>query len=84
MVRIFLKAGCAGVQADFNLTDHEDKFDILQRLDDKTAILIDQKSAKVLGQATLDWAGNGLGNKKFVITTPAAKTTCGCGSSFSI
>ena len=46
-------------------------------------ILIDKKSYLFLAGTTLDYSG-GLNGKGFEFYNPNAKTTCGCGTSFSV
>ncbi len=46
-------------------------------------ILIDKKSYVFLAGTTLDYSG-GLNGKGFQFHNPNAKTTCGCGTSFSV
>ena len=46
-------------------------------------ILIDKKSYIFLAGTTLDYSG-GLNGKGFEFQNPNAKTTCGCGTSFSV
>jgi iron-sulfur cluster insertion protein len=45
-------------------------------------LLIDPMSFQYLGGAEIDFRDN-LDGAQFVIRNPSAKTTCGCGSSFS-
>jgi iron-sulfur cluster assembly protein len=45
-------------------------------------ILVDKKSSVVLNGTTLDYT-DGLQGTGFVFQNPNAKSTCGCGSSFS-
>ena len=45
-------------------------------------IFVDRKSFVFLRGTTLDFEG-GLNGKGFVFTNPNAKSSCGCGSSFS-
>ena len=46
-------------------------------------IRIDKKSYIFLAGTTLDYSG-GLNGKGFIFNNPNAKTTCGCGTSFSV
>jgi iron-sulfur cluster assembly protein len=45
-------------------------------------IVVDKKSEFFMGGTTLDF-NDGLLNRGFVFVNPAAKGTCGCGTSFS-
>ena len=74
--------GCSGFQYGF-------KFDDDQAFDDDVIdfgsfqVLIDSLSYPYLFGSTLDFVED-LSGAKFVINNPNAKTTCGCGESFSI
>jgi iron-sulfur cluster assembly protein len=46
-------------------------------------LYIDRKSYVFLAGTTLEYSG-GLNGKGFVFNNPNAKTTCGCGTSFSV
>jgi iron-sulfur cluster assembly protein len=46
-------------------------------------LMIDKKSYVFLAGTVLDYSG-GLNGKGFVFNNPNAKTTCGCGTSFSV
>ena len=46
-------------------------------------LFIDRKSYVFLAGTTLEYSG-GLNGKGFVFNNPNAKTTCGCGTSFSV
>ena len=46
-------------------------------------LFVDFKSLFYLGGTVLDFSG-GLNGKGFEFTNPNAKTTCGCGNSFSV
>ena len=45
-------------------------------------IIIDKKSSIVLNGTTLDFS-DGLNGTGFTFSNPNAKSTCGCGTSFS-
>lgn len=74
--------GCSGFQYGF-------KFDDDQAFDDDVIdfgsfkVLIDSLSYPYLYGSTLDFVED-LSGAKFVINNPNAKTTCGCGESFTI
>jgi len=74
--------GCSGFQYDF-------KFDDDQASDDDVIdfgsfqVLIDSLSYPYLFGSTLDFVED-LSGAKFVINNPNAKTTCGCGESFTV
>ena len=83
MLRVFVTGGgCAGFQYGF--TFDEEPADDDTRIDKKgIKFVIDSLSVQYLGGSTVDYT-EGLEGSKFVIANPAAETTCGCGSSFSI
>ena len=74
--------GCSGFQYGF-------KFDDDQAFDDDVIdfgdfkVLIDSLSYPYLYGSTLDFVED-LSGAKFVINNPNAKTTCGCGESFTV
>ena len=73
--------GCSGFQYGF-------KFDSEVAFDDDViefgnfSVLLDSMSYPHLYGSTLDFVEN-LSGSKFVINNPNAKTTCGCGESFT-
>ena len=74
--------GCSGFQYGF-------KFDDDEAFDDDVIdfgsfkVLIDSMSYPYLFGSTLDFVED-LSGAKFVINNPNAKTTCGCGESFTV
>ena len=74
--------GCSGFQYGF-------KFDSDVAFDDDViefenfSVLLDSMSYPYLFGSTLDFIED-LSGSKFVIKNPNAKTTCGCGESFTI
>ena len=74
--------GCSGFQYGF-------KFDTDPAFDDDViecegfTVLLDSMSYPYLYGATLDFVED-LSGAKFVINNPNAKTTCGCGESFTV
>ena len=74
--------GCSGFQYGF-------KFDSDTAFDDDIiecegfTVLLDSMSYPYLYGATLDFVED-LSGAKFVIKNPNAKTTCGCGESFTV
>ena len=74
--------GCSGFQYGF-------KFDDDEAFDDDVIdfgsfkVLIDSLSYPYLYGSTLDFVED-LSGAKFVINNPNAKTTCGCGESFTV
>jgi iron-sulfur cluster insertion protein len=81
-LRVFVQGGgCSGFQYGF--TFDEDAADDDTRLEkDGVILLIDPMSLQYLAGAEIDYQKNVEG-EQFVIKNPSAKSTCGCGSSFS-
>ena len=82
-VRVGVKGGgCSGLTYVLELVD-------APKEDDKIIeghglkVFIDKKSYVFLAGTTLEYHG-GLNGKGFVFNNPNAKTTCGCGTSFSV
>ena len=82
-LRIFVEGGgCSGFQYGFiiedNPTDGTDfEFDY-----NSVKLLVDPVSAQYIDGITIDFKDD-LEGARFVMSNPNAKTTCGCGSSFS-
>ena len=77
--RIAIKGGgCSGFQYDFS-------FDKLMEKDDLKFenILIDKTSADLLKGSEVDYVSELIGDS-FKITNPQSKSSCGCGTSFSL
>ncbi len=80
--------GCSGFQYGFSFDEeiNEDDTIIEQQCSnglDAVKLLIDSMSYQYLHEAEIDYI-QGIQGEQFVIRNPNAKTTCGCGSSFSI
>jgi iron-sulfur cluster insertion protein len=83
-LRIAVKGGgCSGFQYDFSLDRPQKDFDMIAELAEGVQLMIDSMSISYLEEATLDYHDDKLNGSAFVIKNPNAKTTCGCGSSFS-
>lgn len=88
-LRVYITGGgCSGLQYVFTFDEAqlEDDFCITKESSDKTGtvnLLIDATSYQYLKSAEIDYV-QGIQGEQFVIRNPNAKTTCGCGSSFSI
>jgi len=74
--------GCSGFQYGFKF-DSEVAFDDDVIEYDNFSILLDSMSYPYLFGSTLDFIED-LSGSKFIIENPNAKTTCGCGESFTI
>lgn len=80
--------GCSGFQYGFSFDEEiNDDDTIIEQLcsDNKSTVklLIDSMSYQYLHDAEIDYI-KGIQGEQFVIRNPNAKTTCGCGSSFSM
>ena len=73
--------GCSGFQYDFRFDDRRTEDDFVIELDG-AGLLVDPLSMQYLQGAQLDYVEQ-LSGAHFVIHNPNAKTTCGCGSSFT-
>jgi iron-sulfur cluster insertion protein len=88
-LRVFVTGGgCSGFQYGFTFDEEikEDDTVVAQTCSDGTSsvkLLIDSMSYQYLNDAEIDYVEN-LQGAQFVIRNPNAKTTCGCGSSFSM
>lgn len=88
-LRVYITGGgCSGFQYGFTFDDtiQEDDFVIQeQEGEDRTDVklLVDPLSYQYLQEAEIDYS-EGIEGEQFVIRNPNAKTTCGCGSSFSV
>ena len=74
--------GCSGFQYGFDFDENVSDDDIKIEKDGIT-MLIDTMSMQYLAGSAVDYL-EGLEGARFIISNPNAKTTCGCGSSFSI
>ena len=74
--------GCSGFQYGFKF-DSEIAFDDDVVEFENFSVLLDSMSYPYLYGSTLDFVED-LSGSKFVINNPNAKTTCGCGESFTI
>lgn len=88
-LRIYVSGGgCSGFQYGFTF-DKEEALDdtvVEQKCSDGQSdvkLLIDSMSIQYLKEAEIDYVKE-IQGERFVIRNPNAKTTCGCGSSFSI
>ena len=74
--------GCSGLTYVLDLIDEPSEDDkVIQ--EHGVTLYIDKKSYVFLAGTTLEYSG-GLNGKGFVFNNPNAKTTCGCGTSFSV
>ncbi len=81
-LRVFVSGGgCSGFQYGFTF-DEELQDGDTSVINGGVTLLIDPMSYQYLVGAEIDYT-EGLEGAQFVIRNPNAKTTCGCGSSFS-
>ena len=81
-LRVYISGGgCSGFQYGFTFDEAQAEDDLAVERDGVT-LLCDPLSLQYLGGAQIDYAES-LSGAQFVISNPNAKTTCGCGSSFS-
>lgn len=82
-LRVFVTGGgCAGFQYGFTFDELVAEDDAVVEVD-AAEFLIDSLSYQYLEGSVVDYE-EGLQGARFVITNPAATTTCGCGASFAI
>jgi iron-sulfur cluster insertion protein len=80
--------GCSGFQYGFSFDEiiNDDDTIVSQQCSngvDSVKLLVDSMSYQYLSNAEIDYI-KGIQGEQFVIRNPNAKTTCGCGSSFSM
>ena len=81
-LRVYIQGGgCSGFQYGFEFDEAQNDDDLAVRTDEVT-LVVDPLSLQYLVGAQVDYTES-LHGAQFVIRNPNAKTTCGCGSSFS-
>jgi len=79
-VRAFITGGgCSGFNYGFTLESDKEEDDFV--IDN---LVVDAMSMQYFDNATIDFTSDKLKGSQFVISNPNAKSTCGCGSSFSV
>lgn len=83
MLRVAVEGGgCSGFQYQFDLVDTAEADDArIER--DGAAALVDAVSMAFLKGSEIDWVDE-LAGAEFRVRNPNAKSSCGCGVSFSI
>ena len=82
-LRVFVTGGgCSGFQYGFTFDEAKSDDDTVMEKNG-VVLLIDPMSYQYLVGAEIDYT-EGLEGAQFVIKTPNASTSCGCGSSFSV
>lgn len=74
--------GCSGFQYEFAVANDRGADDLVV-IQDGATVLVDSVSLGFLGGSTLDFEDNLMG-QQFKVQNPLAKSSCGCGTSFSI
>lgn len=83
MLRVAVEGGgCSGFQYQFNLVDEVQPDDLKVECDGAAA-LVDVISLALLKGSEIDFVDE-LAGAEFKIRNPNAKSSCGCGVSFSI
>jgi iron-sulfur cluster insertion protein len=83
MLRIAVSGGgCSGFQYNFTFDEAPGEADtVIKR--DGAAVIIDETSLELLKGSEIDYVEDMIG-ASFQIKNPQAKSTCGCGNSFSV
>jgi iron-sulfur cluster insertion protein len=83
MLRVAVEGGgCSGFQYQFDLVDEAQPYDLrIER--DGAAALVDEMSLVLLKGSEIDFVDE-LAGAEFRVRNPNAKSSCGCGVSFSI
>ena len=83
MLRVAVDGGgCSGFQYRYDLVDHAEADDVTVERDGARAV-IDVISLALLKGSEIDFADE-LAGAEFRVKNPNAKSSCGCGVSFSI
>jgi iron-sulfur cluster assembly protein len=83
-LRIGIKAGgCSGLSYTFAWAGAPREGDHVFHGPDDSKVFVDPKSLQFIKGTTLDY-DTSLVSRGFIFNNPNAKSTCGCGSSFSV
>jgi iron-sulfur cluster assembly accessory protein len=83
MLRVAVSGGgCSGFSYGFSF-DRDMADDDFRIARDGASVLIDPVSAEYLAGSEIDWVDDLIG-ASFQIRNPNAKSSCGCGTSFSL
>jgi iron-sulfur cluster assembly protein len=83
-LRVGVKAGgCSGFEYVFEWEPAPRETDLIFDGPQGVRVWVDPRSHRILDGVTLDFEQNLL-NRGFVFQNPKAKSTCGCGTSFSM
>jgi len=83
MMRVAVSGGgCSGFKYEFNLDGTVNPDDrVFEK--DGVKVVVDETSLEFLGNAELDFKEDLMGSY-FAVANPNAKSSCGCGASFSV
>ena len=82
-LRVYVTGGgCSGFQYGFTFDENTEEDDTVV-MNSGVILVVDPMSFQYLEGAEIDYKED-LSGAQFMINNPNAKTTCGCGSSFSI
>jgi iron-sulfur cluster insertion protein len=82
-LRVYIQGGgCSGFQYGFEFDEHQAEDDLAVTTDGVT-LLVDPLSLQYLIGAEVDYTES-LHGARFTIRNPNARSTCGCGSSFTV
>jgi iron-sulfur cluster assembly accessory protein len=73
--------GCSGFQYEFNVAQDQDAEDLVFEKDG-AKVFVDNVSMLYVDGSELDFEDNLMG-QAFKVNNPQAKSSCGCGTSFS-
>jgi iron-sulfur cluster assembly accessory protein len=83
IVRLSITSGgCQGFNKNWEITQQQESDDQVWEFD-SGKLVIDPVSLDIITGATIDYKTN-LGGSYFTVDIPAATSTCGCGTSFSL
>jgi|TARA_R110002167_G_scaffold312195_1_gene517883 iron-sulfur cluster insertion protein len=83
-LRVFVQGGgCHGFSYGFGFEEDDIADDDTVVETDAIKLVVDSMSIMYLSNATIDFVSN-LEGERFTIDNPETKTSCGCGSSFSV
>jgi iron-sulfur cluster assembly accessory protein len=83
MLRVAVSAGgCSGFQYEFDLVEEGEAQDLMLERDGARAV-VDQVSMLLLKGSEIDFVDE-LAGAEFRVRNPNAKSSCGCGVSFSL
>lgn len=84
-LRVYVEGGgCSGFKYGFEFTSivNEDDLTFMNETHN-VQVVVDYISHEYLAEAEIDYKDDKLNGSRFIIRNPGAKTTCGCGESFS-